>query len=162
MTPFFIRKGLSKISPFFILALLSVTTFSLSVKAKSANKTQKPVRGLTRSISLKMNMTGDLTEAYQFDGTLGDLLLGAAVSPTPVCENKSTFREVLYNQKKMVEVWMDLSCLVQGQKIQLKPHRFFMELKSDIQTTELSFFSEKIKKLKLEIQDLTIKAPKLK
>ncbi|MBC7740815.1 MAG: hypothetical protein H7061_01365 [Bdellovibrionaceae bacterium] len=128
--------------------------YSFSASAKN------PPRTFIQTISLKMTFSGDLSEAYQFDGILGDHLFGVPEKTDSKCENKSLFRAVIYQQKKMIEVWVNLTCTLQGQKLNLKPHRFFVERKEDVQNINWPVFDEKIKKVNVQIQGLLVKTPK--
>ncbi len=138
---------------------LTLIFYSLSAQTKPAKKWP---RSFAQIISAHMNLIGDLNESYQFDGLVGDHLTGVPQNPTSSCEAHSTFNSVLYKEKKMLEVWVDLACTIQGQKMNLKPHRFFIENKADLQSINWPVFDEKIKKLTVQIQDLTIKTPKVK
>ena len=133
-------------------------TCSFDSQQAHARKAQKPLV----KISLEIVISGDLNETYQFVGALGERLVGSPAKPDSVCEMKALFREVIYNQKRAIEIWLDLMCAMQGQKTQMKSSRFFIDLKGDSQIVELSYFTEKIKKLKLEIKDLVLKPSRIK
>ncbi len=151
----FFTQGLTNVSPFFIFILLiSDPTFG--------KESQKPPRSSAQTISLKMTFEGDLNESYQFSGRLGEYLLGVPEKASSACENKSLFRQVIYREKKSLELWIDLLCTIQGQKVQLKPDRIFVDIKTDPQTTQLAAFTEVAKKIQLRIEDVLIKPPKLK
>ncbi len=132
------------------------------MQALATQKKPKAVPSVAKSIQLTMKLSGDINETYQFGGLLGSALLGAPLQPNPPCENKALFREALHDQKKSLEIQMTLVCTNDGQKVQLETHRFFIDLKKAQPIVSLSYFTMKIKKIKVEILDLSIKSPKLK
>ena len=160
----FRSKGFTFVSPFLILQLiLQLILFSSYSFAKEV---KKPPRAITQTISLKLSFSGDINETYQFDGRLGERLIGVAESSEgpgkSKCENKSLFRQVIYREKKALEIWTELVCTIQGQITEAKPHRQFVDIKVEPQVIMLPAFSKELKNIQLKIQDIIIKPPKLK
>lgn len=137
-------------------------TATLYSGAKAAQQKLKPKATLAKSISLGMKFSGDINESYQFDGLLGEKLAGSTENTKPVCQAKASFREASYKQIPSVEVYLYLLCAQGEQKIDLNSHRFFINPKEVQPQVNLSYFTMKIKKIKVEIVDLSIKSPKLK
>ncbi len=115
-----------------------------------------------QKIKVKMTFSGDLTESYDFDGKLGDRLIGISEKPEPVCENTSTFQIVLYRDKNSLEIWLRLKCTVNGQKIEFRPGRFFIDPLIADQSLLLPSQSEKFKKISIQFSELEIKTYKSK
>ena len=107
-------------------------------------------------ISVKMTLTGDLSEAYQFAGPLGDRLEGASEKPDSVCQNTSSFRQVLHRQEKAIQVWMSLKCGAEGQSFEYRPQPFFISLKRPDQVISIPVLSEKFRKISLQLSELII------
>lgn len=114
------------------------------------------------TLSLKMNFSGDITESYQFSGVLGAKLTGETEKPDPVCENTSTFQYALFREKKSLEVWLVLKCTIEGQKLEYRPQRFFIDPTLPTQSVEIPSLSLKLKKIMLQIAELKLKTKKLK
>jgi hypothetical protein len=141
---------------------MSFLFFTIILFLSPVHETQAAAKTKTfaRKISVKMTFSGDLAEVYQFDGPLASRLLGETEKPNPVCENTSFFREALYNERRSLEVWIDLLCTIEGQKKQFKVHRFFVDLKNFEKAIELAPLSEKFKKISVLLEELVIKGNK--
>lgn len=137
------------LSLFFLLGLF----FSFQVWATTPQKTNFFVP----QISVKMSLSGDMSNSYQFSGALGSSLKGAPEKAEGACENSSTFQNVLYRKKKAVQVWMVLKCSISGQSFEFKPQRFFIFLDQPDQTIQLPALSETFKKISVQLSELQIK-----
>ncbi len=143
-------------SPFFALVIFFhfflPIFIGLPVQAQnSKNKFFVP------QISVKMSLDGDINEAYQFAGPLGSRLKGAVEKPDSVCENESSFRQVLHAKQKSLEIWMRLKCTSNGQTFEYQPSRFFVNLKAPEKVIVLPVLSEKFRKISVSLSDLQIK-----
>ena len=119
-----------------------------------------------RSISIQMVLSGDLNQAYQFDGLLGDLIPGvpaASVSASQTssasvqCDAQALFRLVIVSGQKKIETWIDLKCLSDGQKTEYKLPRLFIDSKASEKKQILAPLSAKLKKLALQVTELNLK-----
>jgi hypothetical protein len=137
-------------------------TLILAFISLSSAQAQKNKKKFGQKISIKMSFSGDLAEAYQFDGNLGDRLKGETENQNSLCKNTTTFRSALYRNQKSIEVWIQLLCTIQGQKSEYNPHRFFIDPLKPDQTVTLPAQSEKLKKISIHITDLEVKANKSK
>jgi hypothetical protein len=156
------NRGFTKVSPFLFL----LTTIILGIhKPSLAKPTVKPMRSPASTISVQMLLSGDIIEGFQFDGPLGDQLVGVPLNPNAAavqCDNKTLFRQVLQQHKKSIEVWIHLACMVKGQRIDLRPSSLFIQEKGDSQVTVHSSFTNHIQKIQIEFKDVQIKPPKSK
>lgn len=118
---------------------------------------QKKSKFFVPQISVKVSLSGDMSNSYQFSGALGSPLKGEPEKPDGACENTSTFDQVLYQAKKSLQVWMTLKCTVAGQAFQFKAHRFFIDLKNPDQTISLPAQSDSFKKILIQLSEIQIK-----
>lgn len=132
--------------------LLSGLIFLVSVLASASKKSSFFVP----TISIKMSLSGDMSNSYQFSGPLGSALKGEPEKPEG-CENTSTFHQVIYRAKKSLQVWMTLKCNISGQSFEFKPQRFFVDLQKPDQVISLPAQSESFKKIEIQLSEIQIK-----
>lgn len=111
----------------------------------------------TPQIAIKMTLSGDMSNVYQFSGPLGSPLKGEPEKPDAACENISTFHQVIYQKKRSVQIWMTLKCSVSGQTFEFRPQRFFMDASVSEQAFSLPAQSENFKKISMVLSELQIK-----
>lgn len=113
-----------------------------------------------------MVFSGDFNQSYQFDGLLGDSIPGVpALSPTSSqaltgvspCDAQALFRLVTVSGQKKIETWIRLNCLSDGQKIEYKLPRLFIDLKASEKKHILAPLSTKLKKLAVQITEFNLK-----
>ncbi len=140
------------------LSLFSYCTLFLFVMGHPVRAQKNPAKKFfVPQISVKMSFSGDLNEVYQFAGPLGNQLKGTPEKPDSACENTSSFQQVLYRQKKCLQIWTTLKCGPNGQSFEYKPHRFLIDLKSPEKLIFLPVLSEKFRKISLQVSDIQIK-----
>jgi hypothetical protein len=118
---------------------------------------QKKLQFFVPTISIKMSLSGDMSNSYQVSGPLGSSLKGEPEKADGACENNSTFNQVIYRSKKSLQVWMTLKCSVSGQTFIFKPQRFFIDLQKPDQIVSLPAQSESFKKIEIQLSDIQIK-----
>ena len=116
-----------------------------------------PNKFFVPKISVKMALSGDIDDTFQFAGPLGSQLLGAGEKPESVCENKSSFQQVIHAKEKSVQIWMPLKCTANGQSFEFQPYRFFVNMKTPEKVIVLPVLSEKFRKISVTLTDLQIK-----
>lgn len=118
---------------------------------------QKKAKFFVPQISIKMSLSGDIANSYQFSGPLGSPLKGEPEKPESPCENTSTFNQVLYRSQKSLQIWMTLKCTISGQSFEFKPQRFFIDLQKPDAIITLPAQSEAFKKIMIQISEVQIK-----
>lgn len=121
------------------------------------NSQKKKAKFFVPLISLKMSISGDMSNSYQFSGPLGSSIKGEPEKSDGTCENHSTFNQVFYRSKKALQIWMVLKCNVSGKTFEFKPQRFFVDPKLPEQNVTLPAQSESFKKLQIQISEIQIK-----
>lgn len=121
---------------------------------------QKINKFFVPQISVKMSLSGDMSNSYQFSGPLGSAIKGEPEKPDGACENSSTFNQVLYRSKKSLQIWMSLKCTIAGQSFAFKPQRFFVDLKKPDTPVILPAQSTAFKKISIQLSEIQIKDSK--
>lgn len=111
----------------------------------------------TPQIAIKMTLSGDMSNVYQFSGPLGSALKGEPEKSDGACENTSTFHQVIYQKKRSIQIWMTLKCSISGQIFEFRPQRFFMDAAATEQTFSLPAQSENFRKISMVLSDVQIK-----
>lgn len=141
---------------FFILLLTSYLYPAEAQNKKKLSPLQK--------ISVKLSITGDIKGEYNFDGGLGEKLtaqnMTVSESTGSPCVARAEFAEVLRLEKRNLQTWIDFKCTISGQEVELKAHRFFVDLKSiatnQTEKVTLKYFTHQIKNIEITISDLKI------
>ncbi len=108
-------------------------------------------------ISIKMSLSGDMSNSYQFSGPIGSSIKGEPEKTDGSCENSSIFNQVIHRFKKTLQIWMTLKCNVAGQTFTYKPDRFFIDLQKTDQKIILPALSETFKKIEIQLSEIQIK-----
>lgn len=108
-------------------------------------------------ISVKMSFSGDLSQTYQFDGVLGEKILGVSDKTPGFCENKSLFKLSNHKKNKFLEAWIELDCIDKGQNKKIILQRILFNLKALPYKANLLSLSEQIKKTQINISEVILK-----
>lgn len=138
---------------------MSLFPFFFAIFFLSLGQAQAPKKKafFVPQISIKMTLSGDMSNTYQFNGALGDFIIGEPENAEGSCENTSSFQKVLYRQKKSIQVWMRLKCTISEQSFSFKPQRFFVELDKPTSTFSLPAQSEKFQKISIQLSEIQLK-----
>jgi len=118
---------------------------------------QKKTKFFVPQISVKMSLSGDMSNSYQFSGPLSSVIKGEPEKADAACENSSSFNQVLYRKRKSLQVWMSLKCTITGQSFEFKPQRFFIDLKKPETPVVLPAQSASFKKISIQLSEIQIK-----
>lgn len=114
---------------------------------------------LNESISVIVNLTGDLTGQYEFSGPINQNIK-ADPSVAGGCESNFLFRKVKSKGKPMIEAWPTFICNINGQKKTYKLHRSFLDPALEVQQFVIKSLDENIRNVSMEFRDLSLQKSK--
>lgn len=112
---------------------------------------------LNESISVGIDISGDISGSYDFNGGMGEDLEGQARQAQAICQTWAHFRRALYQHKSSVEVWVKFKCTEEGQKKTYQPSRFFIDPTQETVEIQLPILDRPLKNLHLKFHDLSFK-----
>lgn len=118
-------------------------------------------------ISILLQFSGDYVAQYQFDGSLGQSVLGVPVEPLkPPCDVTARFDKVLrqknnqkisFKKSEQMKMSFEFKCVLDGQKTRsysLSPEYIYLD---DLRTESATIYiSDQFKNVQLKINTLEI------
>lgn len=123
----------------------------------------KPILAATESLSVAVEVSGDIQGKYDLSGPIGKSLESEPADLASKCKFQGLFRKVIRPDSGVgdeVEVWITLNCMIEGQKNIFKLHRIYLDPKKEQQSYKFTRLSKNIQQIEVKFQDLSLKTRK--
>jgi hypothetical protein len=116
---------------------------------------------MKEAISVEVQIVGGINNRFNFDGNLGDEILGTPEKIPELCEVSARFAHVLVNKKRQLDVRLKFNCVEQEKNRIYRPSRFYLSTDSELpQKKNIGYLSERLPNLALVFENLVLRKSK--